>query len=185
MILNKIQETAERYPDTVAVQMKTGDRYQQYTYRQLLRQIASVAQLLSHRGIKKGDCVALLSENRPEWMFVYLATVSLGAVIVPLDAQLTEKEVAILLASSEAKAVFVSSATIQKIPHNVSIKVISFDTGSQSSQITFPEMVAAYPDAALPPAPPAPAPADRPPWLRRGPARRRELSCGPRRPAPP
>lgn len=150
MILNKIQEAAERYPDTIAVQMKTGDRYQQYTYRQLLRQIASVAQSLSGQGIVKGDRVALFSENRPEWMFVYLATVSLGAVIVPLDAQLTEKEVAILLASSETKAVFVSSTTTQKLPRNGSITVISFDAGSQ---ISFPEMVAAYPDALLPPAP--------------------------------
>ena len=83
-------------------------------------------------------------------MFVYLATVSLGAVIVPLDAQLTEKEVAILLASSETKAVFVSSTTTQKLPRNGSITVISFDAGSQ---ISFPEMVAAYPDALLPPAP--------------------------------
>ncbi|HYA86028.1 MAG TPA: AMP-binding protein [Nitrospirota bacterium] len=150
MILKKIQEAAERYPDTIAVQMKTGDRYQQYTYRQLLPHIASVAQSLSGRGIRAGDRVALLSENRPEWMFAYLATVSLGAVIVPLDAQLTDKEVAVLLASSEARAVFVSSATIQKLPPNGSITVISFDAGSR---IPFSEMVEAYPDAALPSAP--------------------------------
>jgi long-chain acyl-CoA synthetase len=150
MILNKIQEAAERYPDTIAVQMKAGDRYLQYSYRLLLRQIASVAKSLSGRGIRKGDRVALLSENRPEWMFVYLATVSLGAVIVPLDAQLTEKEIAILLASSEAKAIFVSSTTIQKLSRNGSITVISFDP---ESQISFPEMVVAYPDASLPPAP--------------------------------
>ena len=150
MILKKMQEAAERYPDTIAVQMKTGDRYQQYTYRQVMNQIASTAQSLSGRGIKKGDRVAILSENRPEWMFVYLATVSLGAVIVPLDAQLTDKEVAVLLASSEAKVVFVSSATIQKLPANCSITIISFDAGSG---ISYSEMVEASPDAVLPPAP--------------------------------
>lgn len=149
MILNKIQEAVERYPDTVAVQMKTGDQYQQYTYRQVLRKIASAAQSLSGRSIEKGDRVALLSENRPEWMFAYLATVSLGAVIVPLDAQLTEKEVALLLASSGAKAVFVSSTTIQKLPRSSSLMVISFDPGSG---IPFSDMLTAYPDAALPPA---------------------------------
>ena len=37
MILTKIIETAARYPQTVAVQMKVGDRYQQYTYAQLLK----------------------------------------------------------------------------------------------------------------------------------------------------
>ncbi len=77
--------------------MKAGDRYQQYTYRELLRSVASVARSLSENGIDQGDRVALLSENRPEWMIAYLAVVSCGAVIVPLDAQLTEKEVAVLL----------------------------------------------------------------------------------------
>ncbi len=152
MILNKIQEAAKRYPDAVAVQMKIGDRYQQHTYRQALRQIASVAQSLSSRGIGRGDRVALLSENRPEWMFAYLATVSLGAVIVPLDAQFTEKEIALLLASSEAKAVFVSSTTLQKLPRNGSFTVISFDPGSG---ISFSESAAALPEATLPPAPDA------------------------------
>ncbi len=150
MILNKIQEAAERYPGTIAVQMKIGDQYQQYAYRQVLRRIASATQSLSSRGIEKGDRIALLSENRPEWMFAYLATVSLGAVIVPLDAQLTEKEVALLLASSGAKAVFVSSATIQKLPRSGPLTVISFDPGSG---VPFPDMLTARPDAQLPPAP--------------------------------
>jgi long-chain acyl-CoA synthetase len=152
MILNKIQEAAEHYPDTVAVQMQIGDRYQQHTYRQVVRYIASAAQSLSKSGIEKGDRVALLSENRPEWLFAYLATVSLGAVIVPLDAQLTEKEVALLLASAEAKAVFVSSSTVQKLPRSGSFSVISFDPGSG---VPFSEMLTANSEAGLPPAPAA------------------------------
>ena len=89
--------------------MKVGDRYQQYTYAQLLKSVASAAAMLSGQGIGKGDRLVLLSENRPEWVIAYLSVVSLGAVIVPLDAQLTDREVALLLANSEAKAVFVSA----------------------------------------------------------------------------
>jgi long-chain acyl-CoA synthetase len=152
MILNKIQEAADRHPETVAVQMKIGDHYQHYTYRQVVRHIASVAQSLSSDSIEKGDRVALLSENRPEWLFAYLATVSLGAVIVPLDAQLTEKEVALLLASAGAKAVFVSSATIQKLPRSGPLTVISFDPGDG---VPFSDMLTAHSEAGLPPAPAA------------------------------
>ncbi len=152
MILNKIRETAGRYPDALALQIKANDRYRQYTYRQVLANIASAARSLSQQGIAKGDRLALLSENRPEWIFAYLATVSLGAVIVPLDAQLTEKEVALLLASSEARAVFASALTRPKLPHNGPFTVISFDPGND---LSFSDMLTAHPDASLPSPPSA------------------------------
>src|SRR5512143_217304 len=152
MILNGIQEAAARYPDHIAVQMKTGDGYVRFTYRDLLNSIAAASRALSGLGIEKGDRVALLSENRPEWMIAYLSVVSLGAVIVPLDAQYTEGEVALLLADSGSKAVFVSAATRPKLPADASHTVISFDTGDGQQ---FSEMLAAQPGAVLPPAPAA------------------------------
>jgi long-chain acyl-CoA synthetase len=152
MILTRMQEAASQYPDKIAVQMKAGDRYQQYTYRDLVRGVASVARSLSEHGINKGDRLALLSENRPEWMIAYLAVIAYGAVIVPLDAQLTDKEVALLLTSSEAKAVFVSDATRQKLHKKGQLVVISFDPGEGAS---FHDMVTAHHDAAVLPAPSA------------------------------
>jgi len=150
MILTRIQEAASRYPDKIAVQMKTGDRYQQYTYRDLLRSVASVARALVEQGIGKGERIVLLSENRSEWMVAYLAVVSFGAVIVPLDAQLTEKEVTVLLSSSGARGVFVSAACRQKLPQDTSLLVISFDPGDG---VLFSGMITAHHDAAIPPAP--------------------------------
>jgi len=150
MILTRIQEAASRYPSKIAVQMKEGERYHTYTYRDLVRTIASAASALSKQGIRKGDRVAILSENRPEWMFAYLSTVSLGAVVVPLDAQLTEKEVVVLLANSGAKAVCVSASTRQKLSSGGSYAIISFDPGER---ISFSDMIGAHPGASLPPAP--------------------------------
>ncbi len=149
MILTRIQEAASHYPDKIAIQMKTGDRYRQYLYRDLVRSVASVAQSLAEQGIVKGDRVVLLSENRPEWMIAYLAVVSFGAVIVPLDAQLTEKEAAVLFASSGARGVFVSAACRQKLPRSAPLMILSFDPGDG---IPFSGMLSAYPDAALAPA---------------------------------
>jgi long-chain acyl-CoA synthetase len=147
MILTRIREIALRYPDHIAVQMKIGERYQRYTYREILKAIASVARSLAELGIGRGDRLALLSENRPEWMIAYLSVVSLGAVIVPLDAQLTEKELGILLASSEAKAVFVSNQTRQKLPQKSTLSIIGFDPGTGTS---FSNLLTAHPDAELP-----------------------------------
>lgn len=156
MILNKIQEAAARYPDHIAVQMKTGDGYVRYVYRDLMNSVASAARALSGLGIEKGDRVGLLSENRPEWMIAYLSTVSLGAVIVPLDAQYTEGEVALLLADSGAKAVFVSAETRPKLPAGAALAVISFD---QDGPRQFSGMMTAHPGSVLPPAPAAGDPA--------------------------
>jgi long-chain acyl-CoA synthetase len=149
MILARIQEAASRYPDKIAIQMKAGDRYQQYAYRDLIRGVASAARSLSENGINKGDRVGLLSENRPEWMIAYLAVVSCGAVIVPLDAQLTANEVAVLLSNAGAKAVFVSADSRLKLLQSDPLVIISFDPGDG---IPFSRMVTSYPDAALPPA---------------------------------
>jgi len=174
VLLTKIQESASKNPDQLAIQLKEGESYRKHTYRELIRAVASVARALSQQGIGKGDRVALLSENRPEWVFSYLAVTSLGAVIVPLDAQLTEKEVAVLLSDSGAKAVCVSAATRQKLPKNGAVTIISFDAGDG---VLFSEMMKAHPEAPLPPAPSRrtsrrPAPRARP-RLRR-PRRRRD-----------
>lgn len=154
MILARIKETAERFPDKIAVQMKVGDGYQQYTYRDLLKRVSSASHELTGHGIGAGDRVVLLSENRPEWIMAYLSVVALGAVIVPIDAQLTDREVELLISSSEAKAVFVSSGTSTKLPREHSLSVFSFDPGEG---VFFREMTAARPDAALPPPPPGSA----------------------------
>ena len=150
MLLTKIQESASKNPDQLAIQLKEGESYRKHTYRELIRAVASVARALSQQGIGKGDRVALLSENQPEWVFSYLAVTSLGAVIVPLDAQLTEKEVTVLLSDSGAKAVCVSAATRQKLPKNGAVTIISFDAGDG---VLFSEMMKAHPEAPLPPAP--------------------------------
>ena len=150
MILSRFRETASRYPENIAVQMKAGTGYRTYTYRELATCVASVARSLSVQVIRPGDRVAILSENRPEWMIAYLAVVSCGSVVVPLDAQLTEKEVALLLTSSEAKAVCVSEACRPRLPRGASLTVISFDPGEG---LAFTEMISTYPDAELPPPP--------------------------------
>jgi long-chain acyl-CoA synthetase len=150
MVLTRIREAALRYPEHIAVQMKIEERYEQYTYREFMKSIASVSRSISEMGICSGDRLALLSENRPEWMIAYLAVLSLGAVIVPLDAQLTDDEVKLLVDYSEIKAIFVSDQTDQKIPRNGVLSVIGFDQGEK---INFSDLLSAYPDAAIMPEP--------------------------------
>jgi long-chain acyl-CoA synthetase len=60
-------------------------------------------------GVQKGDRIAILSENRYEWLIADHAMLSAGAVTVPLHAPLSPKQVEYQVGHSEAKGIFVSN----------------------------------------------------------------------------
>jgi long-chain acyl-CoA synthetase len=73
------------------------------------RKVAGMARVLQEFGIRKGDRVAILSENRPEWPIADFATLLLGAVTVPIYSTLTPAQTAFTLHNSGAIVIFVSS----------------------------------------------------------------------------
>jgi long-chain acyl-CoA synthetase len=84
--------------------------------QEFYRSVVGVARALRQWGIKKGDRVAILSENRPEWSIADFACLLLGVVVVPIYSTLTDEQTAYLLNDSGAKAIFVSSeALLQKV----------------------------------------------------------------------
>ena len=79
-------------------------------YGELGRLVSALGASLVARGLPAGGRVALLSENRPEWAVAYLAAVSGGASIVPLDTQLRENEIRRCLMHCGASFLVVSRA---------------------------------------------------------------------------
>ena len=77
--------------------------------QELYRNVLGVTRQLLKWQIAKGDRIALLSENRPEWATADFAAMLLGAVVVPIYATLTEDQVAHLLRDSSARVAFVST----------------------------------------------------------------------------
>ena len=73
------------------------------------RNVAGTAHALRQWGVKKGDRVAILSENRPEWSTADFAVLLLGAVTVPVYSTLTPEQTAYTLRDSGASVVFVST----------------------------------------------------------------------------
>jgi long-chain acyl-CoA synthetase len=78
-------------------------------WEELLAQVRAFAGFLHRRGVRPGDRVALLSENRPEWAVADLATQLLGAVNVPLYPTLPASQVAYIARDSGAKWLVVST----------------------------------------------------------------------------
>jgi long-chain acyl-CoA synthetase len=74
------------------------------------QRVGRIARTLHGWGIRKGDRVAILSENRPEWPIADMATLLLGAVTVPLYTTLTPEQTAFALRDSGCRAIFLSSS---------------------------------------------------------------------------
>ena len=75
----------------------------------LRRNVAGTAHALRQGGVRKGDRVAILSENRPEWTTADFAILLLGAVTVPVYSTLTPEQTAYTLNDSGASVIFVST----------------------------------------------------------------------------
>lgn len=76
---------------------------------EIYRGVVGVARALESWGVRKGDRVAILSENRPEWTIADFAALSLGAVTVPVYSTQTAEQTAFLVSDSGARIVAVSS----------------------------------------------------------------------------
>ena len=83
--------------------------FTRWSYAKLGEECRRIARGLLAAGLVKGDRVCLWSENRPEWMVVWLSAAISGMVIVPVDFLASEKECANILSITEAKAFFHSS----------------------------------------------------------------------------
>src|SRR5579871_29078 len=92
------------------------------------RNVAGMARAMAHWGITRGDRVAILSENRPEWAVADFASLLLGAVVVPIYATLTAQQTAYILGDSGAKVVIVSTEEqlrkVLSIPDQTAIQKI-------------------------------------------------------------
>ena len=79
-----------------------------FTFKKLNYEIDMIAKSLISIGVKKGDHVALLSCNSPEWIIAFLATLKIGAVCVCLNYLSTEEEIDYMLKQSESTILIVS-----------------------------------------------------------------------------
>lgn len=85
------------------------------TYAQLQKEINFVVIQLIKTGIIKGDKVAILSTNMPNWGVAYFAIATIGAVAVPILPDFTSTEIANIIEHSETKVIFVSENLMLKI----------------------------------------------------------------------
>jgi long-chain acyl-CoA synthetase len=93
---------------------KRDGAWQAISWADAARQVASLAAALKRIGLEPGDRVALVSENRPEWLISDLAIMAAGCVTVPTYTTNTVRDHAHILGNSGARAVIVSNQKLAK-----------------------------------------------------------------------
>lgn len=103
-------ETAESHPQKTALLYKKEGVYFPITYKELKEKVLVFSSALQKLGIEKGENVAILSENRPEWVISDLGVMAAGGVVVPLHITLSPKAISNVLSHSKSKILIVSNA---------------------------------------------------------------------------
>jgi long-chain acyl-CoA synthetase len=88
---------------------------ERWTYAEAHRDVASVASWLYAQGVRPGDHVAIAMRNYPEWLVTYWASVSIGAVVVGMNAWWVGAEMAFALADSRPKVLVCDQQRLEQV----------------------------------------------------------------------
>ena len=126
-------DAADRFKKPNALQYKKDGSYRPISHAEILERVRHLARGLSSLGVRRGDRVAILSENRPEWAIADFACLTGGMTDVPIYPTLPADQIAYILKDSGAAAIFVSNQVqaekIRQIRSQLTAlkAVISFD----------------------------------------------------------
>ncbi len=93
----------------IVLKHKVDGTYQDISYDQLYTETELLALGLTSLGVKRNDKIAIISENRPEWVYADMAILGLGCVDVPLYPILTSDTIEFTLNDSESVGIIVST----------------------------------------------------------------------------
>lgn len=96
-------------PERTAYMHKIDGAYVSVKYKEIAESVRNIAGGLASLGIKQGDKIGILSENRLEWALIDYACQTIGVVDVPLYPSLLPAQIAYILKDSESVAVFCST----------------------------------------------------------------------------
>ena len=77
-----------------------------FSYYEMAKEIAKLHMLFEQCGIQKGDKIALIGRNNPRWVIAYIATITYGAVIVPILQDFNPNDINHIINHSESKIIF-------------------------------------------------------------------------------
>lgn len=129
---------------------------ERYTFAEGYQHSAEFGTALQQRyGLAKGDRVAILSRNNPQWMMAFIGATSVGAVAVPMNAWWTTEELDYGFADSGAKIVVADRDRVQRlapIAEKYGLQIIAIDdcSGLGVEQTPFAQLLEEFSGSAMP-----------------------------------
>lgn len=111
-LVELFQQAVERFADRRAFGMQRGRDWHFITYTELDRLVAHARAALAHLGVGRGDRVAIVAENRLEWVILAHATFQRRAVFVPMSEAQHDAELKYILSDSGAKVCVVANMSV-------------------------------------------------------------------------
>jgi len=104
----------KEYKKDIMVAGRSKDGWKTYSTNDFIEIVDNISKGLLAKGIEKGDRVAIMSGNRPEWNFIDFACNQLGIATVPLYPTLSNQDLIYILNDAGAKMLFVSNEELSK-----------------------------------------------------------------------
>lgn len=145
-----LARVAREFGDKTAIVF--GER--RLSYREMDNASNRMAHALKELGVSKGDRVAMLVSNRPEFIIVFFGIVKLGAITVPLDTKYKYDELAALFHHSQPKVLVTESPYLEQLEPSLAAfsfieHVIGLDGDGVASFHRYSEMLALNPEEAV------------------------------------
>jgi long-chain acyl-CoA synthetase len=111
-LFDLIPRQLDKFSKSDSLSAKENGKWVNYSTQQFKEFANNVSFGLIASGISKGDKIVTISNNRPEWNFLDMGILQIGAVHVPVYPTISENDLKFILADAEAKMIFISSADL-------------------------------------------------------------------------
>lgn len=131
-LIELFEQSTHQFANHSLILTHNGTEYQGLSYSDAHQQVLQLASGLVKAGVEMGDRVAILSENRAEWMIADLAILYAGAIVTTLSAKLIEKEdLRARIENAEPRILLVSDKQFDKVASlNTNVRIINFDSSA-------------------------------------------------------
>ncbi|OYD40813.1 long-chain fatty acid--CoA ligase [Sphingobacterium cellulitidis] len=132
-LIDLISNYQKEFAKEIMVAGRAKNGWKTYSTKEFVEIIDNISKGLLAKGIQKGDRIALMSGNRPEWNFIDFACNQLGVATVPLYPTLSNQDLIFILNDAGAKLLFVSNEDLAKKAdlalkeNNLELEVFTFD----------------------------------------------------------
>jgi long-chain acyl-CoA synthetase len=124
-IFDLLAHYTENFPKSDALAAKVNGEWVKISTNEFVENVTLLSYGLLKLGIEKGDKIGIIANNRPEWNYVDLATLQVGAIDVPVYPTISESDLKYILKDAEVKYVFVSSKDLYDKVKRASIETSS------------------------------------------------------------